>query len=144
VLAAFVLQTQITKLALWPALTSDAAENDWTRTQSCGFFGPGAGEVGEPLGVGVGLGDVLELVLGSGLGLGLELAEPFLVGDGVGLVGGLEAELLDGVAEDVFGLEVLGLEAGLVLDDLLGEVLDDLLADDALLEPDVLLAAALW
>jgi hypothetical protein len=155
VLAAFVLQTQITKLALWPALTSDAVENDCTRTQSCGVFCPGAGEVGEPLGVGVGLGEVLELVLGSGVGLGLELAEVCWVDDGLGLPDELEAELLDEDGEDEPERDVLGLDEGLVLDDLAGagEVLDDLLAPaeaealpevDALPEPAALVAAALW
>ena len=64
----------MTKLALCPALTSDEAEKDWTRTHSCGVFLPGAGEVGVPLGVGVGVG-VGALELGSGLGLGVVLGE---------------------------------------------------------------------
>ena len=77
-LAAFVLQIQMTKLALCPALTCEEEDKDWTRTHSCGVLWPGAGEVGLPLGVGVGVGvGVGEgvLVVGSGLGLGLVLAE---------------------------------------------------------------------
>jgi hypothetical protein len=78
-LGALVLHTQITKLALWPAVILDELENDWTRTHSWEVLCPGAGEVGEPLGVG--LGDVLELLLGVGPGLGLVELLPEADGD---------------------------------------------------------------
>lgn len=107
-LSAFVLQTQITKLATCPALTSDEVEKDWTRTHSCGVFVLGGDVVGEPLGVGDGLGDVVAVELGLGLGLGLELAEVLL---DVGL--GLE-EVPDGDGEDVLEADVLGLDEGLL------------------------------
>ena len=55
-LVAFVDQTQITNVALWPALTSAALDNGWTRTHSCGVtclegFGLGLGELGFGVGV---------------------------------------------------------------------------------------------
>jgi hypothetical protein len=80
-LAAFVLQTQTTKLALAPGATSDA-DRDWVRTHSCGVIGAGAEDVGELLGVGVGVG-VLALMLGSGLGVGVGVAD--VVSDGAGV-----------------------------------------------------------
>jgi len=155
VLFALVLHTQMTKLAVCPALTSDEVEKDCTRTQSCGVFLPGAGEVGVPLGVGVGVG-VGALELGSGLGLGVVLAGLW-VADELGVGDELVAELPDGEGEDVSEAEVLGLEGSLLADvlpeddalddaalllvtDLLGD--DEVLADDlALLVADVLAVA---
>jgi hypothetical protein len=67
--AAFVLHTQITKLATCPGLTCDELEKDWTRTHSCGFLA-GVGDL--LVGVGVGVGDT-ELGLGVGEPVGLEL-----------------------------------------------------------------------
>ena len=117
VLAAFVLQIQMTKLALCPALTCEEEDKDWTRTHSCGVLWPGAGEVGLPLGegVGVGVGDGA-LVVGSGLGLGDVLAE-LSVADELGVV--LEVALPDGAGEDVSGADGLALDEGSVLGDTL-------------------------
>jgi len=108
VLAAFVLHTQITKLATWPALTSAELEKGWTRTHNCGVVLAGGDVDGEPLGVGDGLGDVVALALG--LGLGLELAE-FSVDVGLGL--GL-GEVADGDGDEVSEVDALGLDAGLL------------------------------
>ncbi len=133
VLAAFVVHTQITKLAFAPAVTFADDGNGWTRTHSCEAFCPGAGDVDEPLGAG--LGDVLPL----GLGLGLGLDELSLgVGEGVGVVDALELELVDGAgdedpgAEDC-GADVLGFDDGLLLAAVLGD--GDVLAEEDELPP---------
>jgi hypothetical protein len=115
VLAALVVQTQITKLALWPTVTFADDEKDCTRTHSCAAVGEGdVLGVGVGVGVGVGLGEVLDEGDGLGLlddGLGLDDAEP---------VGEAEPELV-----------VVGLEDGLAF----------LLTDgDGLGDPDLLLA----
>ena len=114
-LAALVVQTQITKLALWPTVTFADDEKDCTRTHSCAAVGEGdVLGVGVGVGVGVGLGEVLDEGDGLGLlddGLGLDDAEP---------VGEAEPELV-----------VVGLEDGLAF----------LLTDgDGLGDPDLLLA----
>ena len=150
VLVALVLHTQMTKLAVRPALTSDEVEKDCTRTQSCGVFLPGAGEVGVPLGVGVGVG-VGALLLGSGLGLGDVLAG-LCVADELGVVDELVAELSDGAGEEVSEGEVLGLDEGSTLTDALREVdaldeaalllVTDLLGDDEVLAEDLALLVA--
>jgi hypothetical protein len=90
----------------------------------------GGDVVGEPLGVGDGLGDVVVLVLG--LGLGLELAEAFSVDVGLGL--GLE-EVPDGDGDDVSEVDALGLDAGLLA--------GSLVEADALGEEDWLVSAVL-
>jgi hypothetical protein len=129
---AFVVQTQITKWATCPGLTCDELENDWTRTQSCGFLA-GAGDL-LGVGVGVGVGDA-ELGVGVGVAvgvveaLGLELAlfgdddfgvglESLAVGVGVvvvGLVLGEEVELADELGLVIVLLVVLGVALALVL-----------------------------
>ena len=116
-LAAPVDQTQITKPALWPALTSPALERGWTRTHSCGVtrlcFGLGLG-VDE---LGFGLGVLVAVSLGVGL-----------VDAGVDVAGTV----------DVAGLvEVAGLDDADELAEglLLAELRDDA---DALAEPDML------
>ena len=101
VLAALVLHTQITKLAVVPAWTSGAEDSDCTRTQSCGVIWPAGGDVGDVLGDGDGLVGVLELALGSGLALGEEdgdVDDELSVGDAVGvsLGDGLELSVGDG------------------------------------------------
>jgi hypothetical protein len=112
VLAALVLHTQITKLAVVPASTSDAAETDCVRTHNCGVIWPAGGDVVDALGVGDGLAGVLALVLGSGLGLGEEVGggeDELSVGDGEGVsVGdGVEVSVGDGVEVSVGdGVEV--------------------------------------
>lgn len=111
VLSALVLQTQITKLALWPGFTCEEAEKDWTRTHSCGVLRAGAEEVGVGVGVGVGEPDV-----GLGVGLGLEPEDPFLLGDGLGLLG-LDDELAEGESD----ADSLGLVDGVALADELAE-----------------------
>lgn len=88
--------------------------------------------VGEPVGVGDGLGDVVVLVLG--LGLGLELAEAFSVDVGLGLGLGLEA-VPDGDGDDVSEVDALGLDAGLLA--------GSLVEADALGEEDWLVSAVL-
>jgi hypothetical protein len=108
-LVAFVDQTQITKPARWPALTSPTAESDWIRTQSwaVAFLGFGADELG------VGLGEV-ELGFGDGVDES-ELSE----GDGLVVVAGddvLAADEDGGAELDVLALDVLGLDDGLALD----------------------------
>jgi hypothetical protein len=116
---AFVVQTQIAKLATCPGLTCDELENGWIRTHSCGFLA-GAGDL--LVGVGVGVGDA-EVGLGDGEVVGLELVP---LGDddfGVGL------ELV------LFGV-LVGLEEGVWLG-------DELLALGAELEVGVELALAL-
>lgn len=119
-IAAFVVQTQITKLALWPTVTFADDEKDCTRTHSWAAFGEGD-VLG--VGVGVGLGEVLDEVDGLGLlddGLGLDDAEP--VGEAepelvaVGLEDGLAFLLTDG---DGLGVP------DLLLADLLGEADSD-------------------
>lgn len=124
-LVAFVDQTQITKVASWPGLTSPAPERGWIRTHSCGvtFLGFGLGELG------FGLGE-LDVGLGFGVGVAVELG--VVVELGVGLVvADVDDEALDDedVAADV---DVVGLDEGLAL--------PDVLADAELL---VLLVAAL-
>lgn len=116
---ALVVQTQTTKLAGLPAVTSATDGNDWTRTHSWGVFGVGGLDV--VLGVGLGLGEGLGLVLGLELGLELVL-EP-----GLELGGGLELGLLvsDGLAGGVL-VEVSD-GAGL------GELVSDGLALDVVL-----------
>jgi hypothetical protein len=122
VIAAFVVQTQITKLALWPTVTFADDEKDCTRTHSWAAFGEGD-VLGVGVGVGVGLGEVLDEVDGLGLlddGLGLDDAEP--VGEAepelvaVGLEDGLAFLLTDG---DGLGVP------DLLLADLLGEADSD-------------------
>jgi hypothetical protein len=123
-LVAFVDQTQITKVASWPALTSPAPESGWTRTHSCGvtFLGFGLGELGFGLGeldVGLGFG-----VLGFGLGVVVEL--------GVGVVVAVvDDEAPDEDEELAAGVEVVGLDEGLSLSDLRDDA-------DVLGEPDLL------
>jgi hypothetical protein len=140
--AAFVLQTQITKLAFCPGLTRDELENVWTRTHSCGFLA-GAGEVVEGVGVGVveldGEGEPLGLVLerfvvfdADGFGEGFVVdgfGEGVWLGDGLALDDGLElgAELeLEDELELGLGLalsELVGAELALASLDLTGVAL---------------------
>lgn len=84
--------------------------------------------MGDGLGVGVGLGDVVD-----GVGLGLEVGA-----DDDGLEDGLDDALLEGDAEAV--AELLGLEEGLLADFLgEGDVLEDLIGDaEALARADLL------
>jgi hypothetical protein len=155
---AFVVQTQITKWATCPGLTCDELENDWTRTQSCGFLA-GAGDL---LGVGVGVGDA-ELGVGVGVAvgvveaLGLELAlfgdddfgvglESLAVGVGVvvvGLVLGEELELADELGLVIVLLVVLGVALALVLLDGVALALLVLVLALALVEPALALALLL-
>jgi hypothetical protein len=116
-LVAFVDQTQITNVALWPGLTSPALDNGWTRTHSCGVT------CLEGFGLGFGLGE-----LGFGVGLGLVVAE----GDDVPA-----GDEDGGVELDVLALEVLGVDDGLAADDLLDDA-DELGEADLLAVPDVL------
>lgn len=115
VLAALVLHTQITKLAVVPAWTSDAEDSDWTRTQSCGVIWPAGGDVGDVLGDGDGLVGVLELALGSGLALGEEdgdVDDELSVGDAVGVSVGDGLELSVGDGDDVSVGDGLELSVG--------------------------------
>lgn len=116
-LLAFADQTQTTKTALCPALTSLAPESGWIRTHSCGVtrLGFGLGELE------VGLGEL-------GLGLGLAELEVWL-GDGL-VVADVDDETLDGDDDAGDEPDVEGLEEGL----LLAEVRD---VTEALGEPDV-------
>jgi hypothetical protein len=121
------LQTQITNVAVCPALTSEELEKDWTCTHSwatVGFFLGFAEDVG--VGVGFGFG----VLLGDGLG------EDFFVdelGVGVGffvdvLSVGVGSDDLDGDAlDDAEGeAELLAEALGLALElaDLLGRALE--------------------
>jgi hypothetical protein len=114
-------QTQITKVAWWPALTSPAPERGWIRTHSCGvtFLGFGLGELGFGLGeleLGLGFGE-----LGFGLGVVVEL--------GVGVVvAGVDDVLEEDEDEDVEAdVDVPGLDERLLLSDLRDDA--DVLAD---------------
>jgi hypothetical protein len=119
-LFAFVDHTQITKVALWPALTLPAPESAWTRTHSCGvtfffFFG-----LGDLLGFGLG-----ELELGLGVGEG-ELEVVLGVGEGeVEVEVEVDVEDFGSGADDVAG----ALDEGLLLAEVLGEGDGLLLAD---------------
>jgi hypothetical protein len=114
-LVAFVDQTQITKPASWPALTSPAPESGWIRTHSCGvaFLGLGLGELGFGLGeLGFGLGE---------LGFGLGVVE---LGLGV-VVGGVDDEALDEDEDAVAEVDTAGLIEGLPLSDLRDDLNSD-------------------
>lgn len=103
-LAAFVDQTQITKPALCPALTSPAPERGWTRTQSCGVECFGLGELG--FGDGVGLGEL-------GFGDGVPVAE-LSPGDGL-VADGVDEEVPEEEEDAGAELDVPGLVEGLPL-----------------------------
>ena len=98
-LIALVDQTQITKPASWPALTSPAPESGWTRTHSCGFVVLGAG-LDE-----LGLGE-----LGFGLGVVVEL--------GLGVVVAGDDDDEPDEDDEAAEVDVLGLDDGLSLSDL--------------------------
>ncbi len=91
-----MLQTQTTKLAVWPAVMPDDAESDSVRTHSWGVTGLGGVVIRETVGVGVGVGGALEEVLG--LGVGLAAGDDVLLadGDGVALSPDVGAGLPDG------------------------------------------------
>ena len=129
-LAAFVVHTQITKLALPPGLTWDEDEKDWTRTHRSGVFFVGG--VGEVLGVGVGVG------LGVGLG---ELEEGDGLGDGSDALGFADA-LPDGDAAAELP-DGLGLTDGLSAAELPGDGVVLGVADFVLGVADFVLAADL-
>ncbi len=108
---AFVVQTQIAKLATCPGLTCDELENGWIRTHSCGFLA-GAGDL--LVGVGVGVGDA-EVGLGDGVAVGLELVL-FGVGVVVVVVVALEEGVWLGDELLALGAELeVGVELALVL-----------------------------
>lgn len=115
-LVAFVDQTQITKVAVWPGLTSPPPERGWIRTHSCGvtFLGFGLGELG------FGLGE-LDVGLGDGVGVTVELGEAVELGVGV-VVAEVDDEVFD-EEEVAAGVDVVGLDEGLSLPDadVLGE-----------------------
>ena len=102
-LIALVDQTQITKPASWPALTSPAPESGWIRTHSCGFVVLGAGL--DELGFGLGLGE-----LGFGLGVVVEL--------GLGVVVAGDDDDEPDEDDEAAEVDVLGLDDGLSLSDL--------------------------
>jgi hypothetical protein len=111
-LVAFVDQTQITKVASWPGLTSPAPERGWIRTHSCGvtFLGFGLGELG------FGLGE-LDVGLGFGVGVAVELGVVVEVGVGVVVVE-VDDEALDEDEEVAAEVDAVGLDEGLTLSDL--------------------------
>ena len=120
-LVAFVDQTQMTNVASWPALTSPAPESGWIRTHSCGvafFFGFGLDELG------FGVGELVLEELGVGLGLGVVV----VLGLGV-VVAGVEDAAPDEDEDAVPEVDVVGLDEGLSLVDVAGELAD--LADFA-------------
>lgn len=104
-----MLHTQTTKLATEPGRTCEA-DNDWTRTQSCGVLGFGAG-VGDVLwdGVGVGVG-VADVGLTDGVGVELGDVLPVLG------VGSAVAES-EGVLVGLALVPVLSLGLGLAVSD---------------------------
>ena len=114
-LVAFVDQTQITNFASWPALTSPALEKGWIRTHSCGvaFLGLGLGL--DELGFGVGELDLEELGVGLGvvdvLGLGV-------------VVAGVDDSVPDEDEDVAAEADVVGLDEGLSLVDVAGELAD--------------------
>jgi hypothetical protein len=112
--AAFVLQTQTTKVARCPALTWDELEKDCTRTHSCGFLA-GCDDEGE--GVGVGVVELDGEGEGEGEVVGLELDVPDVFeSDGEGE----DDDLLVGTPDGVWLGDVLALELGSELEDELG------------------------
>jgi len=124
-LVAFVDQTQITNVASCPALTSPAPESGWIRTHSCGVaflgFGLELGFGEEELGFGLGLEE-----LGVGLGVVVEL--------GLGVV---VAGVDDAAPDEDVDAEVVGLDDGLSLVDVAGELADFVdFADLAVVDDD--------
>jgi hypothetical protein len=141
VLAALVLHTQITKLAVVPAWTSDAEDSDWTRTQSCGVIWPAGGDVGDVLGDGDGLVGVLELALGSGLALGEEdgdVDDELSVGGAVGVSVGDGLELSVGDGEGVSVGDGLELSVGDAVEVSVGEAVGVSASDSAAVSTAVL------
>jgi hypothetical protein len=139
-LSALVLQTQITKLAVCPAFTSEEVENDWILTHSSGVLALPVGELGDPLGDGLGLGEPVGLVLGLG-----ELpCDSERDGDGLGAVElGDELGLSDALADGDGESEALVLT--LALGDVLALALPDgVVLEDALAEPDSLAGTLVW
>jgi hypothetical protein len=105
----------MTNFASWPALTSPALESGWIRTHSCGvafFLGFGLDE----LGFGVGELDLEEL--GVGLGLGVVVAL------GLGVVAGVDDAAPDEDEDAVPEADAVGLDEGLSLVDVAGELAD--------------------
>jgi hypothetical protein len=121
-LVAFVVQTQTTNPASWPALTSLAPLRGWISTQSCGVA----------LGFGFGELDLEEL--GVGLGVAVELGVGVVVSglDDPALEGEDAAAELDAADEP----DVPGLDEGLSLADLPDDA-------DVLAEADLLVLADL-
>jgi len=126
-LAARVLHTQMAKFAVWPALTAPELEKDSIRTQSCGVLWALCGGDFVEVGVGDGLGDVLE-----GVGVGDGGLDALFVG----------VDVL--VAEGDWALEedALGVDEAVVLAEELdeGEVLGAALAE-VLVEADLVMVA---
>jgi len=116
-LVAFVDQTQMTNLASWPAFTSPAPESGWIRTHSCGVaFFLGFGFLGFGLDeLGFGDGELDLDVLGVGLGV-VEV-----LGLGV-VVAGVDDAAPD--EDELAEAEVVGLDEGLSLVDVAGELAD--------------------